>query len=337
MHFIIKLALFLLFILLCILFLTFGTSVYYRFTRFFDKIFGINDKNWEQFAESKNLNFNNGDFFSQPNVSGDFLGHFLSIRLANLASSDAAEEYTIFELRINHESDSFEKKQCEKDILNHFCSIYNVIQSGTRLEISSENISFKKMGYIKSLTELESICQQLVNLHEIFPDVCRIGGVAIDHLLQVEHFKPITLQIIEAIASETELRIKPKASSLFCQQCMHYCSSHKADNPFLKLSPDNSLFSSPITNIPKLVIPKYYGCRQCRQSINLIEGRSLAILDNLMTEKIIVKESEIWVNWLIHRQPFDFYEVRIRQASDRKVEEFVMQVGNDSDEFRRPR
>jgi len=195
----------------------FITPIYYKLTRFFDRIFGISNKNWKQFAESEGLSFKNDGFFSQPNVSGDFLGHFLSIRLARLAS-DQAEEYTIFELRINHESDSFEKKHCGRDIMNRFGLIYNVFQSGIGLEITSEKIIFKMRGYIKSLPELESVSQQLVNLHEIFSDVCRLGGVAIDSLLQDKHFKPITRQIIEAITSETKFRIKAKASSLFCQE-----------------------------------------------------------------------------------------------------------------------
>jgi hypothetical protein len=75
----------------------------------------------------------------------------------------------------------------------------------------------------------------------------------------------------------------------------------------------------------------------CRQSSNVIEGWSIAVLDNQMNEKWSVRENEFWVNWLIHRKPFDFHEVRIVQATDREVEEFVMQVGNDTDEFRQPR
>ncbi len=56
-----------------------------------------------------------------------------------------------------------------------------------------------------------------------------------------------------------------------------------------------------------------------------------------MTEKQSAPQNEILVNWLIYPKPFDFHEVRIIQASDRDVEEFVMQTGNDTDEFRQPR
>ncbi len=62
----------------------------------------------------------------------------------------------------------------------------------------------------------------------------------------------------------------------------------------------------------------------------------MAVLDNQMNEKLSIQENEISVNWLIYRKPFDFHEVRIIQASDREVEEFVMQTGNDMDKFRQP-
>ncbi len=83
---------------------------------------------------------------------------------------------------------------------------------------------------------------------------------------------------------------------------------------------------------------KYYGCRTCRQSRDFIEGNwCAAVLDDQMTEKWSSGDDVISVNWLAFRKPFDFHEVRIIQASDREVEEFVMQVGNDMGEFRQSR
>ena len=132
---------------------------------------------------------------------------------------------------------------------------------------------------------------------------------------------PITGQIIQSIAAETKLQIKPKGRYLLCKKCLTFCSSHKAGSNLLSIWP----------------IAKYYGCRLCRQSSNVIKGSSIAVLDNQMNEEWSVREIEFWVNWLIHRKPFDFNEVKIVQATDREVEEFAMQVGNDTDELRQPR
>lgn len=43
------------------------------------------------------------------------------------------------------------------------------------------------------------------------------------------------------------------------------------------------------------------------------------------------------INWLARRALFDFDWVEIVQATDEDVERFAMQVGNDTDPFRRPR
>jgi hypothetical protein len=42
------------------------------------------------------------------------------------------------------------------------------------------------------------------------------------------------------------------------------------------------------------------------------------------------------LNWLQHRQRFDFDRVEIIQATDEEVERFAVQVGNDTDPVRRP-
>jgi hypothetical protein len=43
------------------------------------------------------------------------------------------------------------------------------------------------------------------------------------------------------------------------------------------------------------------------------------------------------VNWLKRRALFDFDRVEIVAASDYEVERFTIAVGNDVDEYRRPR
>ncbi len=164
----------------------------YKSARLFDRlIHGERHKAWQQFAKSQCLHFKDGGFFSQDIITGDFLGHFLSIRLA----SDEEGEFTIFELKRKLKFDYFEKRHSHRDIMERFWEMYNIIQSGISLEITSEQIYFKSEEYIKSKNKFQSISEQLANLIEIFPGVCKLGGVAIDSIIQIEHFKPITGQI----------------------------------------------------------------------------------------------------------------------------------------------
>ena len=191
-------------------------------------------------------------------------------------------------------------------------------------------IFFRSSPPVRNTDELLPIIKQLIQLIEICHEVCKIGGEAVDLLLQAtKPRKPVIWQIIKIIADETALRIQPKTSLLLCKKCFTFCSSHKIKQPLSFSSSDVSLV---------LTGAKYYGCRSCRQSRDFIEveGRLIAVLDNQMTEEWSVQENVISVNWLAFRKLFDFHEVRIIQASDKDVERFAVQVGNDNDSVRRP-
>jgi len=303
------------------------TPIYYKFVKLFDNKLFNSEKNkaWRQFAESNNLCFKlRGIYDDELIIDGNFHGYSLSI------SSQRDLEYglnTIFVLKRNKTLKHFEKRQTDRDIKRSFWAVYNIFKSGISIEITLKRIFFRS-NFIKSTNKLQSISDQLVNLIEIFPEVCKIGGEAVDSLLQDKSFEPIIWQFIEGISTETELRIKPKTSLLLCKKCFTFCSSHNVISP-----PDMSSLTPTYTR-PEA---KYYGCRICRQSRDFIEGLSISVIDNLMTKKWSVQENEILMNWLTFRKPFDFHEIRIIQASDREVEEFVMQAGNDMDEFRQPR
>ncbi len=83
----------------------------------------------------------------------------------------------------------------------------------------------------------------------------------------------------------------------------------------------------------------YYGCRLCQQSERyfLFEGPFIAILDDRVTTKHFEEDGFLHVNWLRHRQLFDFEAVKIIQATDEDVERFAVQVGNDTDPTRQAR
>jgi hypothetical protein len=48
-------------------------------------------------------------------------------------------------------------------------------------------------------------------------------------------------------------------------------------------------------------------------------------------------QAELQVNWLRRRNLYDFGRVEIIEATDEEVERFAVQVGNDTDEWRKPR
>jgi hypothetical protein len=54
-----------------------------------------------------------------------------------------------------------------------------------------------------------------------------------------------------------------------------------------------------------------------------------------MSGEPVEKDGVVVVNWLVRRELFDFSGVYINQASDEEVERFAVQIGNDTDEWRR--
>jgi hypothetical protein len=83
----------------------------------------------------------------------------------------------------------------------------------------------------------------------------------------------------------------------------------------------------------------YYGCRVCGQSREYFyvpQGVS-AVLAASWGKMLARQDGLLLVNWWIHRALFDFDRIKIIQATDEDVERFAVQVGNDTDPFRRPR
>ncbi len=86
------------------------------------------------------------------------------------------------------------------------------------------------------------------------------------------------------------------------------------------------------------IMHNYYGCRSCGQSRVDLIGNSeqiVAILDMGQTEKYVQQDNQLLVNWLVHKNVFDFEGVIIMKASDEDAERFAVQVGNDTDPIRK--
>jgi hypothetical protein len=151
------------------------------------------------------------------------------------------------------------------------------------------------------------------------------GGAAVEPLqgMVADNTLPISrsaLRALKNIALETTATLAEQSSTLLCPRCLVYCQAR----PIL------------LAGQPDLI---FYGCRSCNQSREFLEGINyvIAILDATWPEGQFWQDGTLRVNWLIYRTIFDFDQVEIVQANDEDVERFAMQVGNDTDPFRKPR
>jgi len=161
----------------------------------------------------------------------------------------------------------------------------------------------------------------LSDLAEAYPAVVASGGEAVPFLkdkIANHHHASIATELLRAIARNTTARIGDRASQLLCPSCLARYKAHKV-------------------LLESLEYLTYYGCRICGQSRKFLEGRVVAVLDSQMDTERVQQDGTWRVNWLTRRALFDFDEVEIVQAPDEDVERFVVQVGNDTDDFRRSR
>ena len=84
---------------------------------------------------------------------------------------------------------------------------------------------------------------------------------------------------------------------------------------------------------------KYYSCRKCQGTIDLIAGliKVVLLLDLNFEENFTQKEKILIINYLKQKEPFDFDEIQVKDANDFEVERLVMKLRNDMDDYRRKR
>ncbi|MCS7278985.1 MAG: hypothetical protein NZ530_02875 [Thermodesulfobacteriaceae bacterium] len=157
-------------------------------------------------------------------------------------------------------------------------------------------------------------CQTLLNL----------GGETVKHLkkeLFNPHLKSILLHLLKNISYETTKSFSQNFEKLVCPKCIVYFGRHK-----IKIPESREIIT-------------FYGCRQCFQSREYIEWPKevVAVLDQEMVERDLVKKGVWYVNYFKFWHPFDFNSVEIIKASDEEVERFCIQVGNDGDLYRKRR
>jgi hypothetical protein len=194
----------------------------------------------------------------------------------------------------------------------------HIATNGCRVIYQQHGVETDK-NYLKFLLDL------LINLIEVYPSIVTLGGEVIPPLISAIHAKtpflsPIAPQLLRDIELETNARIGPNPLHHLCTRCLVRCASHKVD-----LAPGRQI--------------RYYGCRYCGQSRDVIElqKRIIVVLDNNYTEEEPHRDSVLKANWFARRELFDFDEVQILKATDEEIERFAVKVGNDTDESRTPK
>ncbi len=152
-----------------------------------------------------------------------------------------------------------------------------------------------------------------------------LAGEAVEPLSRlaadVSHpLRSVALELLTYIEQETSLRFAGRLAELLCPRCLTRFGAHSV----------HLLWGVSFT---------YYGCRACRQSQEFLEGikRVVAFLDAARPETQLRQAGTLRVNWLVRPLLFDFDRVELIRATDQDAERFAIQVGNDTDPYRKQR
>ncbi|HEX9922050.1 MAG TPA: hypothetical protein VGD99_05265 [Anaerolineae bacterium] len=189
-----------------------------------------------------------------------------------------------------------------------------------RIKEDPRKIIYAQPGFETNLEFFQSLLDRLCDLLDGYPALTNLGGEIVPKLqalvLEKNQFQQVCLQILENICEDTKDRLRDRTDRLLCHDCLTRYGAHKV-------------------NISRWQSLVYYGCRICGQSREFFEGKVIAILDDTMEQSLRQQDQVLRVNWSTRRILFDFDEIEIVQATDKEVERFVIQVGNDTDPVRR--
>jgi hypothetical protein len=191
------------------------------------------------------------------------------------------------------------------------------------LQASASQLYYEQPRIETDIVYLRELLTTLCDAADGYVQILEMGGEAVPKLQEViRETSPgrrnAAIQLVRGIAQETGQRLGYRFTELLCPACLSHYAAHQV-------------------TLPEWQTVTYYGCRQCGQSRVFWQGQVVVRLDRDMSQKWLVQEKLIQINWLARRSLFDFDAVTIVQANDEEVERFVVQVGNDTDEQRRPR
>jgi len=167
------------------------------------------------------------------------------------------------------------------------------------------------ISFIEENTE-SNLCSEALNI------ISEKGSAwAIEHLSRIYgnlKNSPLKKEIAGTLESlvEKNQKITGKHTNLFCPVCLR-----RFRNFTIKLSFFKKL--------------NYYACRICGGEKFIDNIREVvAVLDNHMGHFMIVEDDVLNINWLSRKKPCDIDRVKIIDASDREIVEFIDTINNDS-------
>jgi len=142
---------------------------------------------------------------------------------------------------------------------------------------------------------------------------------AVDPILQADSRgkieNAIALDSLDKIL-RTNRPVKRKYKRLMCLNCL---------SRFTEYSRKFSIFQN----------NTYYACRVCRGRHYHDNAKEVvAVIDRKMDPEFENEKNRLLLNWFLLKMPFDFDSVHIIDADPFDVEEFVMIMRNDNDDFR---
>jgi hypothetical protein len=199
----------------------------------------------------------------------------------------------------------------------------SALKGKVSVEAQGAQISYEQARIETDVAYLDWLLEVLDKLADGYAQILALGGQAAPALEAIIKVTSLDLQntatqLLLGIAADTAKRLSQRLDRLLCPRCLAHCQAHRA---------------APASW--QTII--YYGCRICYQSRNFLEGQPVAVLDRQMEPPWLIQAGMVQVNWLSHRNLFDFNAVAIIQATDEEVERLAVQVGNDTDPYRRPR
>ena len=312
-----------------------GYGWYFIFTRY--KAGENKEKSsWFKLASSNNLEFKPANLFrANAAVTGNYRGYHLNLcTFKEERYKEKPEVYTYLALSLSSSDNHLTSGQ-KIEIGNPLSAeevtalltpkrLHRKLKGQIKVKSNAQKLYYTQVGFERSEKYLQFVCNLLADLGDAYNSLVVLGGDVVPALRKISKqtdpiLSSIAHQLLEDIGRETTDRLAPRASNILCPQCLTHFISYQI---------------YPSSWHPSV----YYGCRNCGQSREFVEGvRVIAVLDRRMTTEQVEQNGVLCVNWLMRRRLFDFDEVNIIDATDEDIERFAVQAGNDGDIVRKPR
>lgn len=289
---------------------------------------------WRPLARAHGLTFVPGQYqFAesiQASVVGVYRGHRLILdTYYKVEDQDKVHLFTRLTMGVNRDmvvdrSAAVKPVTAQEVVTQLTMSDLPSSQWEIRTRGKGRELYYEQRGIETNTGYLQLVLDTMASRAESHARLLELGGEAVETLTGLSKItvdsalRNMALELLRGIAEDTGQRLAHRLDNLICPRCL-------------------SRFQAQSINLSWFENLTYYGCRLCHQSREYKQGQIFAVLNSRLNEELVERGGILHVNWLVRRTLFDFDAVAIARASDEAVERFAVQVGNDTDPFRRPR